>query len=98
MTIGRHQRLIWGLLVAAMLAGASEASAKIMVGFAGPLTGQMEYAGEQAQNGAELAIAELNAAGGVLGQQVVLDVADDYCDPEQAVAAARQLLAHKVVF
>jgi branched-chain amino acid transport system substrate-binding protein len=98
MTIGRHQRLIWGLLVAAMLAGAPEASAEIMVGFAGPLTGQMEYAGEQAQNGAELAIAELNAAGGVLGQQVVLDSADDYCDPEQAVAAARQLLAHKVVF
>jgi hypothetical protein len=65
MTIGRHQRLIWGLLVAAMLAGAPEASAEIMVGFAGPLTGQMEYAGEQAQNGAELAIAELNAAGGV---------------------------------
>ena len=61
MTIGRHQRLIWGLLVAAMLAGGPEASAKIMVGFAGPLTGQMEYAGEQAQNGAELAIAELNA-------------------------------------
>ena len=37
---------------------------RILVGFAGPLTGEMELAAEQMQNGVELAVAELNAAGG----------------------------------
>jgi branched-chain amino acid transport system substrate-binding protein len=50
------------------------------------------------QRGAELAIADLNAAGGVLGQQVQLITADDFCDPEQAVAAARKLVSDGVIF
>ena len=36
---------------------------------------------------------DLNAKGGVLGQQVQLTTADDFCDPEQAVAAARKLVS-----
>ena len=40
------------------------------------------------ERGAAMAVADLNAAGGVLGQQVQLITADDFCDPEQAVAAA----------
>lgn len=43
-------------------------------------------------------MADINAAGGVLGQPVRLIVADDACDPEQAVAAARKLVADGVVF
>ena len=50
------------------------------------------------QRGAEMAVADINAAGGVLGQQVRLITADDFCDPEQAVAAARKLVADGVVF
>jgi branched-chain amino acid transport system substrate-binding protein len=46
----------------------------------------------------ELAVADLNAAGGVLGQQVEVVTADDYCDGEQAVAAANKLVAVGVVF
>ena len=45
-----------------------------------------------------LAVADLNAAGGVLGQQVEVVTADDYCDGEQAVAAANKLVAVGVVF
>ena len=41
-------------------------------------------------------IAELNAAGGVLGQQVELLMVDDYCDPEQAIAAAEKLVEARV--
>jgi branched-chain amino acid transport system substrate-binding protein len=56
----------------------------------------MELAGEQMQNGTELAVAELNAAGGVLGQKIKIDRVDDHCDSEQAVAAARKLVADRV--
>ena len=71
-------------------------AAEVLVGFANPLTGEMELASEQMQNGVDLAIAELNAAGGVLGQNVVLSLADDYCDAEQGLAAARKLVADGV--
>ena len=50
------------------------------------------------ERGAALAVADLNAAGGVLGQQVQLVTADDFCDPEQAVAAARKLVSDGVIF
>lgn len=43
-------------------------------------------------------MAVLNATGGVLGQQVELIIADDYCDPGQAVAAAHKLISDGVVF
>ena len=85
--------LLVGSVALATLAGAHDLAAEILVGFAGPLTGEMELAGEQMQNGTDLAVAELNAAGGVLGQKVVLDQVDDHCDGEQAVAAARKLVA-----
>ena len=51
----------------ATLARAHNLAAEVLVGFAGPLTGDMELAAEQMQNGVELAVAELNASGGVLG-------------------------------
>jgi branched-chain amino acid transport system substrate-binding protein len=41
-------------------------------------------------------VADLNKAGGVLGQQLVLDVADDACDPKQAVSVANQLASKSV--
>jgi branched-chain amino acid transport system substrate-binding protein len=44
------------------------------------------------------AVADLNAQGGVLGQQVELVTADDYCDGEQAIAAANKLVAVGVMF
>jgi branched-chain amino acid transport system substrate-binding protein len=56
----------------------------------------MELAAEQMQNGVELAVAELNASGGVLGQKVVVSLVDDHCDAEQALAAARKLVADGV--
>ena len=85
--------LLVGSVVIATLVGAHDLAAEILVGFAGPLTGEMGLAGEEMQNGTDLAVAELNAAGGVLGQKVVLDQVDDHCDGEQALAAARKLVA-----
>jgi branched-chain amino acid transport system substrate-binding protein len=74
------------------------ARADVVIGMAGPITGPLTWYGEQMQHGATLAVADLNAAGGVLGQQVRLITADDFCDPEQAVAAARKLVSDGVIF
>jgi branched-chain amino acid transport system substrate-binding protein len=73
------------------------ARAEILIGAAGPMTGKLTWIGEQMQRGAEMAVADINAAGGILGQQVRLITADDFCDPEQAVAAAQKLVGDGVV-
>ena len=74
------------------------AQAEILIGAAGPLTGPQAWIGEQMQRGADMAVADINAAGGVLGQQLRLTTADDFCDPQQAVTAAQKLVRDGVVF
>ena len=74
------------------------AAAEILIGVAGPMTGKLAWFGEQMERGAALAVADLNAAGGVLGEQVELITVDDYCDAAQAVAAARKLVSDGVIF
>lgn len=82
--------------VAAMGLGASAARAEIRIAVVGPLTGEYAAFGEQMKEGAEAAVADLNAKGGVLGQKIVLDEGDDACDPKQAVAVANQMATRKV--
>ena len=74
------------------------ARADILIGLGAPMTGKDAWFGEQLERGATLAVTDLNAAGGVLGQKVQLITADDFCDPEQAVAAARKLVSDGVIF
>jgi len=84
--------------LAAFAAGCSEtASDDIVIGSAGPLTGAYAAFGEQFRHGAEKAVADLNAAGGVLGRQLRLQLGDDACDPRQAVSVANDLAAAGVV-
>jgi len=82
----------------AALAIAGAAHANITISTAGPMTGQYASFGEQMKRGAEMAVKDLNAKGGVLGQKVVLEVGDDACDPKQAVAVANKFVADGVVF
>ena len=74
------------------------AKAEIVIATVGPMTGQYAAFGEQMRRGAEKAVADLNAAGGVLGEKVVLEIGDDACDPKQAVAVANQLVGKGVTF
>ena len=67
------------------------AVAEVLIGLATPLTGHMAWAGASNQVGAESAVADLNAKGGVLGERIEMLVVDDACDPDQAVAAATRL-------
>lgn len=80
------------------IAAVLSARAEILVGVAGPMTGANAWPGEQMQRGAELAVADINADGGVLGDDVRLVSADDFCDPEQGVAAAKKLVTEGVKF
>ena len=80
----------------AMLFVASSSHADIVLGSAGPMTGKMSWFGEQHQRAVEMAVSEINAAGGLLDHSLEIIIADDYCDADQAVAAANKLIAHGV--
>ncbi|MFI0452725.1 branched-chain amino acid ABC transporter substrate-binding protein [Actinomadura sp. 6N118] len=65
----------------------------ILLGMGIPLSGSSADIGPYMKNGAQLAIDEINAKGGVLGRKLQLRAEDDACDPKTAVAAANKLVA-----
>ena len=90
--------LLAGVALSFGMALSSSAWAEIAIATAGPMTGQYAAFGAQMKAGAEQAVADINAAGGVLGEQLKLEVGDDACDPKQAVAVANQMAGNGVVF
>jgi branched-chain amino acid transport system substrate-binding protein len=93
-----RKTLVFASAAAMALAIAGTAQADIKIATAGPMTGQYASFGEQMKRGAEMAVADLNAKGGVMGQKLVLEIGDDACDPKQAVAVANKFVADGVVF
>jgi branched-chain amino acid transport system substrate-binding protein len=77
---------------------AAPARADIPIATVGPMTGQYAIFGDQMKRGATLAIDDINAKGGLLGQKLTLAVGDDACDPKQAVSVANDMAHRKVVF
>ena len=75
-----------GLLVAAQAARADD----IKIGMSGPTSGAEAYFGTTWMNGAELAIKEVNDAGGIDGRKVVLVRLDDQGDPKQGTLVAQR--------
>lgn len=84
-------RAVAGLLLAACLAVAP-ANAEIVIGVLAPLSGSYAMFGNEIAAGAAQAIADINKAGGVLGQPLKLATIDDGCDARGADAAANQLV------
>lgn len=82
---------------AALVALACSRPAPLRLGFVGGLTGRHYDLGISGRNGAQLAVAELNAAGGVGGRPLELVVRDDGQDPAQARRAVAELAAEDVV-
>jgi branched-chain amino acid transport system substrate-binding protein len=82
----------------AAVLSATTSLADIVVGVAGPITGQYAAFGEQLRKGAEQAVADINAAGGVNGEQLKLEVGDDACDPKQAVNVANDMVGKGIKF
>ena len=82
----------------AALLSATSSLADITVATVGPISGQLAALGEQYSQGAKKAVADINAAGGVNGEKLVLEVGDDACDPKQAVSVANQMASKGVKF
>lgn len=90
------KKVVLGAALVAGMAGQAYAQGEIPIATIGPITGQYASFGAQMKAGAEMAVADINAKGGVNGKKLKLIVEDDACDPKQAVAAAGKLAAQKV--
>lgn len=86
------------LAFAALFAGCDSGPEKLKMGVAGPMTGTDAAFGAQLKNGVEQAVADINAAGGINGQQIELFVGDDAADPRQGVSVANNFLGEGVHF
>ncbi|MDD5026307.1 MAG: ABC transporter substrate-binding protein [Candidatus Peribacteraceae bacterium] len=64
----------------------------IKVGFIGPLTGEVSALGKDILHGAQIKLDEINATGGISGQQVVLIAEDGRCNATDAASAAQKLV------
>jgi branched-chain amino acid transport system substrate-binding protein len=78
------------ILLVANNAQAGAAQGKLTVAMVNPLSGDAATYGVSHKNGLELAFAEVNAAGGVKGQEIELLTHDDAGDPKQAAAGAQK--------
>lgn len=66
-------------------ADGADAAATLVIGGSGPLTGDYATYGNSVKNGAQIAVDEINEAGGVNGLKLELLFEDDQADPEMAV-------------
>jgi branched-chain amino acid transport system substrate-binding protein len=96
---GRMQNVALGLLLVAFAACASsdpDAPQTVTIGFTGPLSGGAALYGRNVLDGLEMAIADINDAGGitVAGRQVKLEVAplDDRYFPNESATNAKRLV------
>ncbi|WP_175690541.1 branched-chain amino acid ABC transporter substrate-binding protein [Burkholderia anthina] len=95
-TAARH---VFALACAAAAATGANADQTVIIGFGGPLTGQVAHIGKDAENGARLAIDEANASGIRIKDvpvHFVLDAQDDAADPKTAVSIAQKFIDEKV--
>lgn len=107
-TIGDHAFRTAGVVLTAALAvtlaacggGGTSTSAgggsNYVVGVPMPMTGAEAESGTEIFNAEQLAVSEINAAGGVLGHKIVLKEQDDACDPQTSVNAANKLVSQNV--
>ena len=85
-------RLLSGLAVSSLLMASAAYAENVKIGFNVPLTGFAAADGKSALTGAELAIEQANAAGGINGQNVELVIYDDQGSPDEAVPIAQKLI------
>ncbi len=86
--------------VVALSAGFASAQAVVTIAHVGPTSGAIAHLGKDNENGAKMAVEELNAAGVTIGGKKVtlkLMTEDDAADPKQGTAVAQKLADAKVV-
>jgi len=67
-------------------------SNEILIGVAGPMSGDLSSFGRDEALGVKTAVADLNAAGGLLGKTLRLETGDDQCEPSKASSVARDMV------
>ncbi len=72
--------------------GAATSQEPIKIGFIGPLTGELASWGNNEKQGVELAVKEINDAGGINGRKLSIIYEDGQCNPKSAVTAAQKLI------
>ncbi|MFI6577852.1 ABC transporter substrate-binding protein [Nocardiopsis sp. NPDC050513] len=72
--------------------GGDGAVGAVLVGYIAPLTGDYSALGTDGHRAVELAVAEVNAAGGVLGREIELITRDDRSSPDQSVQAFNDII------
>src|SRR5579862_6617648 len=91
-----HMQYRHGLaLASALLASlplAAHAADTIKIGFPIPLSGPVAVYGEPVLKGAQLAVSEINAKGGLLGKKIELVVRDSKANADEAVRLSRELI------
>jgi len=91
---GRNACVALLFVVAAVsTAGAQTNSEPVTIGVSGPLTGQNAQYGAQWKKGFDLALAEVNAKGGVKGRPLQYVFEDSQADPRQSVAIAQKFVS-----
>jgi len=87
-----------GLAFGLSFAMAGMALAEVKMAVAGPITGPNAATGAQMKNGVDQAAADINAAGGMMGQKITVEYGDDVSDPKQGVSVANKFAADGVKF
>ena len=94
----KRRYLAGGFAVPAVLLLGGAAQAQIKMGVGAPITGPDAAFGLQLKNGAEQAVADINASGGILGQKVTIEAGDDAADAKQGRSVANQFVGDGVTF
>ena len=88
-----------GVLAAAtVIASVAHAQQEILIGYHGPMTGPASWVGLGGRDGAQLAIDEINAGGGVNGRKIRMISYDDAAKPSEAEAVAKKMIESDKVF
>jgi branched-chain amino acid transport system substrate-binding protein len=111
MNIGRNRQVILGALAIALISsgcanktettstpgGTGASGAPITVGEYGSMTGSTATFGVDTDNGVQLAVKQINAAGGVFGHPLTIDKQDDEGKPDEALTVVKLLVSQDKV-
>jgi branched-chain amino acid transport system substrate-binding protein len=92
-----QKRTLIPSMLAALLTAAPASAQNILIGLSTPATGPAAVASEWERWGVDLAVEEINAAGGVLGRKIEVLTLDNKCNPSEGVNVANKLVEAKVV-
>lgn len=100
MNYGANKIYSISFLLLTLLASRTATAEIVKIGSAAPTTGSIAHIGKDIENGALLAVEEINATGLTIGGKKIelqLDMQDDAADPKTATQVAQRLVDEKVV-